>query len=132
MQSNMDLQSIVFRLKGIRPTIEEILSIAGSVGLSYGIVHNGKLVHLDNFGYRNLEEKLPVDENTMFPICSMTKGLVSSALGVLVEDGKLSWDSPVHQLLPSFASRSPVLCKHATLLDLLSMRSGIESYNIWT
>lgn len=128
----MELELIVSRLKGIRPTIEEILSIAGSVGLSYGVVHNGNMVHVDNFGYRNLEEKLPVDENTMFPICSMTKGLVSSVLGLLVEDGKLSWDTPVHQVLPSFTPRSQLLQHHATLLDFLSMRSGIESYNVWT
>ena len=120
----MDLELIVSRLKAIRPTIEEMLSIAGSVGLSYGVVHKGTMVHLDNFGYRNVEEKLPVNENTMFPICSMTKGLVSSALGLLVEDGKLSWDSPVHQILPSFAPRFTTTSDtcHITRLSVHAVR----------
>lgn len=128
----MDAESMVSRLVGIKPVIEEIMSISGAVGLSYGIIHHGQVLHTANFGFRDYEEKLPVDSKTMFVICSMTKGLVSSALGTLVEEQKLSWDSPVHQLLPSFAPHSSALKENATLLDFLSMRSGIERYNVWS
>ena len=62
----------------------------------------------------------------------MTKELVSSTLASLVEEQNLSWETPVHQVLPSFAPRSDLLREHATLLDLLSMPSGLERYNIWS
>ena len=62
---------------------------------------------------------LPNDHELVFP-----------ALRLLVEDRELSWDSPVHQLLPSFAPRSSILQKQVTLLDFRSMRSGIEGYNV--
>ena len=77
---------MVSRLVGIKPVIEDIMSISGAVGLSYGIIHHGQVLHTASFGFRNYEEKLSVDSKTMFAICSMTKGLVSSALGALVEE----------------------------------------------
>lgn len=67
----------------------------------------------------------------MFHICSMTKGLVTSALGVIVDEGKLSWDTPAHRVLPEYSPNSRKLQKCATLTAFLSIRSGIESYNIW-
>lgn len=128
----MDAESTVSRLEGIKPVIEEIMSISGAVGLSYGIIHHGQVIHTANSGFRDYENKLPVDSKTIFSICSMTKGLVSSALGALVEEQKLSWESPIHQLLPSFAPQSSTLKENATLVDFLSMRSGIERYNVWS
>ena len=86
----MDAESMVSRLVGIEPVIEEIMSISGAVSLSYGIIHHGQVLHTANFGFHDYEEKLPVNSKTMFSICSMTKGLVSSALGNLVEEQKLS------------------------------------------
>lgn len=120
----MDIDSMVSRFTGIKPMIEEILSVSGVVGLSYGILHQGQIIHTESFGYRDYEQKLPVDTQTMFPICSMTKGLVSSALGLLVEKGKLKWETPVHELLPCYA---PVRCAEGKcdLTRLLSYTLGL-------
>ncbi|KAF2106294.1 beta-lactamase/transpeptidase-like protein [Lophiotrema nucula] len=131
-QQGPSTNMIASRFIAARPTIQKILSSAGTVGLSYGVLHHGEVVHVDNFGYRDHAQKIPMTEETMMPICSMTKGLVSSALGFLVEEGKLEWDTRVAELLPEFASRSQTLKESATLTDFLSMRSGIERYNIWT
>ena len=62
----------------------------------------------------------------------MTKGLFSSALGLLVQEGKLAWETPIHQLLPWYAPQAGILREKATLLDFLSMRSGLERYNNWS
>ena len=123
--------AVVSRLIAARPVIEHILSICGTVGLSYGVIHHGKLVHMDNFGFRDLEKKVLIDEETMFPICSMTKGLVSSTLGLLVEDAKLEWDTPVHEIVSAYAPRTEHLRSSATLVDWMSMRTGLESYQPW-
>lgn len=128
----MELEAIAARLIAARPAIQQILAAAGTVGLSYGVVHGGEVVHVDNFGFRDYEQKLPINEETMMPICSMTKGLFSSVLGLLVENGKLKWDTRVSDILPEFAPHSQALKERATLVDFLSMRSGIEGYNVWT
>lgn len=128
----MEPEMIASRFITARPTIQHILSSAGTVGLSYGVVHHGEVVHVDSFGFRDHAQKIPMTEETIMPICSMTKGLVTSALGLLVEEGKLKWDARVSDLLPEFAPRSQTLTERATLIDFLSMRSGIERYNIWT
>jgi CubicO group peptidase (beta-lactamase class C family) len=128
----MDVDSCVLRFVGIRNIINEILSISGAVGLSYGVIHHGRVIHIESFGFRDHQKRLPVESKTMFSICSMTKGLVTSALGVLVQKGKLRWDARLSQLLPGFAPRSAQLAEQATLTDVLTMRSGMERYNIWS
>ena len=62
----------------------------------------------------------------------MTKGLVTSALGLLVQKGKLRWDARLSQILPDFAPHSAQLSERATLTDVLTMRSGMARYNIWS
>lgn len=62
----------------------------------------------------------------------MTKGLVSCALGLLVNEGNLSWDTPVRELLPDYAPRNQWLRESATIADFLCMRSSLEQYNVWT
>jgi CubicO group peptidase (beta-lactamase class C family) len=128
----MEVESLVSRFVGVRNVINEIMSISGAVGLSYGVIHQGKVVYLDNFGLRDRENNLPVESKTMFSICSMTKGLVTSALGLLVEKDKLRWDAPLSQILPGYAPHSAQLAGRATLTDVLTMRSGMERYNIWS
>ena len=124
------MESVVSRLKGVRPAIEEILATSGAVGLSYGIIHHGQVVHTEDFGYRDLKNRLPFNSKTMLLICSMTKGLVTSVLGDLVEQRKLEWDNTIKDLLPEYAPQSADLKEKATRADILSIRSGMERYNI--
>ena len=42
------------RLSALRPTIHELMSIASIAGLSLGVVHNDKLIHTANFGFRDM------------------------------------------------------------------------------
>lgn len=105
----MDVESVVTRLKGVKPIIREILDVSGTVGFSYGVIHYGQVVHKEGFGCRDVNQKLPVDTRTMFSICSMTKGLVSAALGILVQQGKLQWNSLISDILPDWAPQSPQL-----------------------
>lgn len=128
----MEATDIVSRLKVVRGTIEQMMAIAGCVGLCYGVISEGEVIHVESIGYRDHARQLPVDENTMFPICSMTKNMISSALGILVDEGKLKWDDVVSDILPLYRPVSRRLRHSAMLADFLSMRSGVESYNMWT
>src|ERR1041384_6212662 len=56
---------------------------------------------LKGFGYRDYEKKLPVKPDTLFPIASNTKLFTAIAAGFLVEEGKLTWNRPIRESVPS-------------------------------
>lgn len=97
------------RLSALPPTIRELMSIAGSAGLALGVVHSDKLIHTANFGFRDYGSKLPVNDETIFPGCSLTKAMLSATMDVLVEEGALTWDTKVKDVLPSFHIRDEAL-----------------------
>ncbi|PLX11486.1 MAG: serine hydrolase, partial [Marinilabiliales bacterium] len=76
-------------------------------GLAIGIVQDGKVVMAEGFGVCKLGEDQKVDANTMFGIASNTKAFTASALGLLVNEGKLSWDDRVVDYLPYFELYDP-------------------------
>jgi CubicO group peptidase (beta-lactamase class C family) len=83
------------KLKGIDVTINKILKDWNVPGCGIGIVLKDKLVFAKGYGYRNLENKLPVTPNTLFQIASNTKLFTATAIGFLVDEGKLDWDKPI-------------------------------------
>ena len=119
------------RLSALRPTIHELMSIAGTAGLSLGVIHNDELIHTANFGFRDHGSKLPVDDETIFPGCSLTKAMISATMGVLVEQGSLTWETKVEDVLPEFHIRDEVLQNLTTITDLLAHRTGMSTSNYW-
>ena len=94
-------------------------------GLAIVVVQNDKIVYLKNFGVRKIGERPPIDERTLFQIGSATKAFTATALGMLVDDGKLKWDDPVSTWLKDFRLPTPELTARVTIRDLLSHRTGI-------
>src|SRR6266851_1817697 len=70
-------------------------------GVGVGIVVNDKLVFAKGYGFRDYEKKLPFTIATMSPIASNTKLFTAVAAAMMVEEGKLSWDKPVRESVPS-------------------------------
>lgn len=103
-------------------------------GLAVAIVKDGKVVH--SKGYGSLEDGKPneVDENTLFAIASNTKAFIASALGTLVDQGKLSWKDKVRDYLPYFELYDSYATSEATIEDLLCHRLGLGTFSgdvIW-
>ncbi|KAI8685217.1 hypothetical protein NCS57_00190400 [Fusarium keratoplasticum] len=114
------------RLDGCKSKIEELMRIAGTAGLSFGVYRQGEPAYFANFGHHNVEEKSPVDEETIFPGCSLTKMFVAMALGRAVDEGKLAWDTRVKDLLPDFDIDNRVLRESMTVTDILAHRTGMS------
>ena len=74
----------------------------GVPGVSIGVVQDGKVAFAGGFGVRELGQKGPVDEDTLFMIASDTKPLTTLMLAKLVEEGKFSWETPVTAIYPAF------------------------------
>ena len=80
-------------------------------------MQDGKVVFADGFGVRELGRGAKPDGDTLYMIASNTKALTTLMLAKLVDEGKLTWETPVTQLLPSFQlgdadTTSRVLVKH--------------------
>ncbi len=94
-------------------------------GLALAIVQDGRVVLAKGYGVRKLGESSPVDEHTLFGIASNTKAFTATALGILVEEGKLQWDAPVINYVPWFQMYDPFVTREITIRDLLVHRSGL-------
>jgi CubicO group peptidase (beta-lactamase class C family) len=101
-------------------------------GLAIGIVYKDQLIYGKGYGYRDLENKLPVTTTTIFPIASNTKLFTATAACMLAEEGKFSLDKPVRSYLPSLNFYTDELNAKVTLRDMLSHRTGLPRYDgIW-
>src|SRR2546422_3709305 len=94
-------------------------------GVAIAVVQDGRVLLAKGYGVRKLGEPAPVDERTLFGIASNTKAFAATALGILVEEGKLRWDAPVIDYLPGFAMYDPFVTRELTIRDLLVHRSGL-------
>lgn len=120
------------RLQGIDQTIDKILKDWNVPGCGIGIVVKDKLVFAKGYGYRNIEKKLPVTPNTLFQIASNTKLFTATAIGFLVDEGKLDWDKPIKKSVPQIQFYNDNLDANVTIRDMLSHRTGISRHDgIW-
>ena len=75
----------------------------------------GEVIYEKYLGYKNEEKKLPIDENTIFGIASITKSFVAIAILQLVEEEKLSLEDPITKYIKYFTNKNnpyPILIKH--------------------
>lgn len=82
------------RLQGFESVVLKVLKDWHTPGVSIAIVEKNKIVYAGGFGYRDMEKKLPVTENTQFNIASCTKAFTAAIIGILEEANKLSIDKP--------------------------------------
>lgn len=66
------------------------------------VLHRGKLVHSGIQGFADVASRRPYAEDSIFRIYSMTKPIVSVALMMLVEEGRVQLDDPVERYIPGW------------------------------
>lgn len=96
--------------------------IAGGV---VAVVQSDAVLLVHGFGYRNLEEELPVTPETLFHIGSTNKSMTALLVATLVDEGLLDWDTPLVEVWPDFELSDPASTDTVTMRHLLSMTSGL-------
>jgi CubicO group peptidase (beta-lactamase class C family) len=120
------------KLEGFDAYMAKTLKDWNAPGVGVGIVVNDTLVFARGYGFRDYEKKLPFTPATMSPIASNTKLFTAIAAGMLVQEGKLKWDKPVRDSVPSIRFYNDQLNNTVTLRDMLSHRTGITRHDtIW-
>ncbi|MEM0998907.1 MAG: serine hydrolase domain-containing protein [Bacteroidota bacterium] len=105
-------------------------------GIQTAVMHRGRLIHFDSYGYANIAEARPLDAQSIFRIFSMTKPIVTVGLLQLYEAGKFSLADPLSRYLPEFehpqvyTDSGPVPAQNPLrIIDLLRHTSGY-SYGV--
>jgi CubicO group peptidase (beta-lactamase class C family) len=117
------------RFAGIDSAFTRILSLWKGPGFAVAIVEKNKIVYAKGFGYRNLEEKLPVTVNTLFPIGSCTKSFSASLIGSLAAKGDIDINKPVRDYLPELKFYNDERNDRITIRDMLCHRTGLPRHD---
>jgi CubicO group peptidase (beta-lactamase class C family) len=88
------------------------------------ISKNNKIIYRKNFGYADAENHKKNTKNSIFSIASVTKSLTAVGIMKLVEDGKLTLETPINTYFPSFI---PDFSKNITIRHLLNHSSGMQA-----
>src|SRR5688572_4358237 len=86
----------------------------GIPGASVAIVQGGRTVHARGFGVAELGGGQAVSADTLFLIGSIGKGMTAQLIGTLVDDGVLTWDPRIVDVLPQFAMSNPASTETVT------------------
>jgi CubicO group peptidase (beta-lactamase class C family) len=101
------------------------LEAAGIPGAVVAVVQNGEVVYEAAFGVKEKGKDDLMTVDTSMMIGSTGKSLTTMMMGTLVDDGKMTWDTPAQEILPSFAVKDPELSKTITMRNLVCACTGV-------
>lgn len=105
--------------------VEESMSKMNVAGAAVAVVKDGKVIHSKGYGVKSIKTKEKVDASTCFAIASNSKAFTTTALAILVEEGKLNWTDKVIDHIPEFRMYDPYVTANFNIQDLLTHRSGL-------
>lgn len=127
--SSITAQTVDEKIK----TLDSLYSVALSQwdvpGMAVAIVTSDEVLMSKGYGITDITTRQAVDENTLFALASNTKAFTATALSILVDRGKLAWNDKVIKYLPWFELYDPYVTNEMTIEDLLSHRSGLETFS---
>lgn len=94
------------------------------VGLSLGIVREGKTVYTQGYGFTSLKQDFPVTNQTVFLSASITKLFTATAIMQMVERGEIHLTDKIQDILPNFRMKDQRY-KTITIEHLLTHSSGL-------
>jgi CubicO group peptidase (beta-lactamase class C family) len=90
------------RISQLTSHVEKAIELTGVPGVGLGIIQDGKVVYAGGFGVRELGKPEKINADTLFMVASNTKAMATLLLARLVDAGKMTWQTPVTELMPSF------------------------------
>lgn len=102
-------------------------------GMAVAVVKDGKVIFSKGYGTKEIGQNNPVDTQTLFSIGSTTKAMTAVCMGMLVDEGKISWDEPVIKYLPEYQLYDPYVTRELRIRDLFLHNSGVGNADfVWT
>jgi CubicO group peptidase (beta-lactamase class C family) len=110
--------------------IADVMQRTGVPGVAVGIVQNGEVVYQNGFGVRELGQPDPVTPDTQMMIGSTGKSMTAMMVASVVDDGFITWDTPVVEILPWFTLSDGVYTPQVTMRHLLCNCMGLQRRDI--
>ena len=99
-------------------------------GFAVAVVDKDQVLYAKGFGYRDLENEVKADANTLFAIGSCSKAFTSSMLGILRKEDKVDFDESPITYLPKLRFYNDELNNFVTVKDLMCHRTGLTRIGI--
>ena len=117
------------RLKGLEKELNEILEATKTPGFTVAIVEGKKIIYAKGFGYRDYENRIPSDANTLYAIGSSSKAFTSSILGQLRQEDKISFEESPIKYIPDLKFYNDEMNNNIIIKDLMSHRTGLPRHD---
>ena len=111
------------------PILRPYLSRYGLPALAAAVVKDGKTIAAGAVGTRRTGTDIPVTVNDRFHIGSDTKAMTALLAAMMVEGGKLRWNSTLAEIYPEFADKMEPWVRSITVEQLLSHTGGVPGDN---
>lgn len=127
----------VSKLRAALPQVDSVMRAfaanARVPGIAYGVIVDGKLLHVSALGLREAPTKAAVDTSSVFRIASMTKSFTALSILQLRDAGKLSLDDPAERYVPELKTMRYATsdAPRITIRHLLSHSAGFPEDNPW-
>ncbi|SFB31539.1 serine hydrolase [Algoriphagus aquimarinus] len=122
-QSKLDTKQLDSKLQALQEATK-------TVGFSVAIVKGDEILYAKGFGYRDLDNKLKADENTLYAIGSSSKAFTVALLGIMEEERGLKFNDSPKKYLPDLKFYNDELNNQVTILDMISHRTGLPRHDI--
>jgi CubicO group peptidase (beta-lactamase class C family) len=111
--------------KDIDRVVETTMQEFNVPGIAVAVVKDDEVIHMKGYGVASIATGSRTDENTLFGIASNSKAFTAAALAILVDEGKLAWETKVIDVIPEFRLYSSYVTEDFNIKDLLTHRSGM-------
>jgi CubicO group peptidase (beta-lactamase class C family) len=119
------------QMRGAQPPDDNIDDVLNSVrkehdlpAVAGAVINKGQIIY-GAVGVRKAGDETPVTRDDPFHLGSCTKSMTATLAGMLVEEGKLKWESTLAEMLPDLAERMQEVYRPVTLEQLLAHRAGL-------
>jgi CubicO group peptidase (beta-lactamase class C family) len=118
------------RLENFDQYVQDAMASWDCPGVALAIVKEDDVIYHNAFGLRDVDNQLPMTEDTRFPLASVTKSFTAMSAALLVDEGTLEWDKPVREYIPEFILEDNYVTQHVTVRDMLSHRTGLPRHDL--
>src|SRR5213080_1979469 len=127
-KSHVTSEQVTHAIQEIEKFAQKQIQENALPGLAIAVVFQDKVVYAKGFGVRDVNTKASVDADTVFQLASLSKSIGSTVVAELVGEGKITWDSKLSVLDPTFEMFDPWVTREITIRDMYAHRSGLPAH----
>src|SRR5947199_4931949 len=127
-KSHLTSEQVTHAVQEIEKLAQKKIQENAVPGVGLAVVFQDKVVYAKGFGVRDVNTKTPVDADTVFQLASLSKSIGSTVVAELVGEGKITWDSKLSGLDPTFEMFDPWATREITIRDMYAHRSGLPEH----